>query len=164
MDYADKAINLNKNSPLWYLAKARIYILKWEKLEESEKILQKSIDIYNNFSTSYEWLWLLEQWKWNYTKSIEYFLKSIDIIPKDIILMEYEKRNNLARVNYLLSVSLSLWKNKEMSMKHLNNMLIFKDDISLSMFILEIKKDDYWVFNNLKWYKDFEKLVSILKK
>jgi hypothetical protein len=43
-----------------------------------------------------------------YSKSIEYFLQSIETIPKDAILMENERNSNLARVHYLLAVSLSL--------------------------------------------------------
>lgn len=163
LDYANKSIEYNKNSPLWYLWKARIFILKWENLNEAENIFKKSIEIYPDFSTAYEWLWILEQWRWFYNKSVTYFLKSIETIPNDIILMDNERNNNLARVNYLLSVSLALWKNKEMAIKHLNQMFILKDDISLAMFINEINKKDYWNFSYMKWYEEFEKIVSLLK-
>lgn len=161
---AEKSIELNPKSPLWYLWKSRVYILKWEKLEEAEALLKKAISLHPNFSTAYEWLGLLQQGKWIYSKSIEYFLTSIEMIPNDIILMNHEKNSNLARVNYLLSVSLALWKNKEMAIHHLQQMFIMKDDISLSMFIDEIKKEKYGVFHELKWMKGFEEIVSLLKK
>lgn len=161
---AEKSIELNPKSPLWYLWKSRVYILKWEKLEEAEALLKKAISLHPNFSTAYEWLGLLQQGKWIYSKSIEYFLTSMEMIPNDIILMNHEKNSNLARVNYLLSVSLALWKNKEMAIHHLQQMLIIKDDISLSMFISEIKKENYWVFHELKWTKEFEEIVSVFKK
>lgn len=161
---AEKSIELNPKSPLWYLWKSRVYILKWEKLEEAEALLKKAISLHPNFSTAYEWLGLLQQGKWIYSKSIEYFLTSIEMIPNDIILMNHERKSNTARVNYLLSVSLALWKNKEMALHHLQQMLIIKDDISLSMFISEIKKENYWVFHELKWTKEFEEIVSVFKK
>lgn len=161
---AQKAIEFNPKSPLGYLWKARVHILQWTQLDEAEKLLKQALILHPNFSTAYEWLGIMEQWKWMYSKSIEYFLKSLEVIPNDIILMNHEKNSNIARVNYLLSISLALWKNKEMAIHHLQQMLVFKDDVSLSMFMSEIKKENYWVFQELKWMKDFEEIVSLLKK
>lgn len=162
-EYAKKSIEYNQKSPLWYLWVARVYITQWKNLDEAEKLLKKSIKIYPNFSPAYEWLWILEQWKGMYSKSIEYFLKWIEVIPNDIILMWNERNSNLARLHYLLSVSLALWKNQEYSLKHLHEMLSLQDVYSVMLFTNEIKKENYWVFKNLEWNQEFEMMISFFK-
>lgn len=161
-NYWVESTKLNPNSPLGYLWQARVLIVKWEKIEEAESLLKKSISLYPEFSSWYERLWLIEQWKWKYSTSIDYFLKSIETIKNDIILMDNERVTNSSRVNYFLATSLALWKNQEMCIKHLHEMLDWKDTIALLMFINEVKKENYWNFKNMIWNKDFETLAKTI--
>lgn len=163
LEYAKRSVQDSPRYPLWYVGEARVYIMKWENLETAESLLKKSLALYPNLSVAYEWLGLLEQWKWVYSASITHFLKSLELIDKDIILMDNERVSNAARVHYFLAVSLALWKNKAMAVKELNEMLVRKDGMSLSLLLNEIKKPDYWYFKELKGYPDFEKIAALSK-
>jgi tetratricopeptide (TPR) repeat protein len=164
IEYAQNAIDINPKYPMWYVWVARILITIWSNFDHAEKLLNNALILYPNLSLANEWLWRLEQAKWNYKESINYFIKAIDNSFKDITLMRWEANENKSRLYYYIAISYALDWDKENTLKNLNLSFSLPNRFTLTLFKAEIEVENYWVFSSLKWNEEFISLIKWERK
>ncbi len=113
---------------------------------------------------AYEWYWILEQDKWNFDKSIEFFTKAIENTSEDITLMRWEGDTDKSRLYYLTAVSYASDGDQNKALENLEIAFDYPNLFTLSLFKSEIDKEDYGVFSILKWNEEFENLTKWKKE
>jgi len=161
--YAEKTIKENPDYPFWYLARARIFIFLWVNLAGAESDLDKSLELYENFSDAYEWKWKLAQSRNNHNKAIEYFQKSSDLLSDNITLMKSELPYLQSHLHYLTAYSYAILQNKEETLKNLKIFLEKPDILSIELFFKEIDNNQ-WVFWFLSGDVYFDELINKIPK
>ncbi len=164
IDYAQKAVDTNWKYPLGYIWVARVLIISESNLDHAERSLQEALKLNPELSLAYEWLWMLEQGKWNFDKSIEYFNKTIEMLSDDITLMRGEIDQDKSRLYYLTAVSYAFDENKEKALENLKIAFDYPNLYTLTLFKSEIEKENYGVFAILKWNEEFENLTKWKKE
>lgn len=159
IEYAKESINYNKNYPMWYLWVARWLYMKNDSslYEEINDYLDKSIDLNPNWYEAYYYKWLVEYNFWDFELAVNYMNKWLSVVDNDIILMDNQRelrKNKIRSTIMFFTVFEVLKKDKETDMNYLfNNMNkyyywdIFVDN--------ELKRNNYWLFWNVKWVDDY---------
>lgn len=93
IEYAEKSIEKNPSYPMGYFALAQAYYMQNDASNHTkmEEALKKSIELNPNGYNSYELLWLLKFDKWDLDGAIADIKKAIDVLPRDMILMDDQR-------------------------------------------------------------------------
>ena len=104
IEYAQLSIENNPNYPMWYYALAQAYYMMNDSIHKQiiEENLNKSIELNPNGYNSYELLGLLKFDNGNFDGAVTDIKKAIEVIPKDMLLMENQRSYNSTRLYMLV--------------------------------------------------------------
>ena len=161
LNYSKESLKYNYNYPLAHVWYSRALILLNEDLEDAKNHLNKALEIYENLSEAYKYLWYLELNNKNYNEAIKYFEKSVSSLEKDITLMWYEK-DNTGELYFQISFAYAFLWNKEKTLEFLKNIIDSKSQKANNLLFQELFKENNWKFELLKWNTYFDNLLSLL--
>lgn len=156
IEYAKKSVEFNPNYWLWYLAIARWYYMKNDTNYDDiiKENLNKSIELNKNWNEAYRYYALYYLDKWDIEKIKEYILKSHEVIPKDMVLMD-DQRVFFHYLNDILE--LYSW----ISIENIETIYDFYEEERLSYFILtQLKRSNHWIYNKINDKEQFNSVIS----
>lgn len=156
---AKKSIELNVNNAMWYMALARwLYMLNDSKYDnEIIENLDKSIKLNPNWSEAYRYYALYYLDKKNLIKSISYIEKSKEVIDKDVIIIDDQKKY----FKYFSDLYKSyIWS----SFNKLDDVYGFYNKIEYNNIIkIQLNRKNNWIYLSISHTDDFKNIVEYYK-
>ncbi len=165
IDYARQSIEYYPSYAMWYVTLARWLYMKNDPVynQEIEENIAKSIELNPNGSYAYELSALHEYDKGNGEKVKENLIKSIQLIDKDMILMDSERE----KVRWkLFFVALMTWYMKFAPNDQTRIIDFFEKNnwLNSGVILQQVKRNDFWIFKWAKDNKDFNEILSKYNK
>ena len=161
IEYAKKSIEEYPSYAMWYMALWRWYYMLNDKkyYKEIEKNLTKSIELNPNWYEAYSYASLDELDRDEYETSIKLLTKSIEVVNKDMILMDNIRNNVINEIKskmLIIAIIDIINKNWKINMKELwekfNKIPFWKDFIKT-----QLKRNNNWLFNKVEWINEYVK-------
>lgn len=165
IDYARQSIDYYPSYSMWYTALARgLYMKNDENLaKEIESNLDKAISLNPNWSYAYELYALYRMDQKDYTWAADYVKLAINVIPRDMILMESERESKMTSMWFdaIMIWTLRKWEdNQESLLRLIEKTWSFENQ----KILFQVKRNNYWIFEPLKDNKVFKKMIENYKQ
>ncbi len=160
--YAKKSIDAFSGYSMWYVALARWYYMynnwKYDKLIEDNLI--KAIKIYSGNYLAYYFLalHLYDLWRWKDASKL--LFQAYNVVDRDVRLMDNERKSikvYLQELNKCLLFLNYCKKNKYNDIMLIKDIFL-KNLVCKDFLLLQLKRNNYWVF---KWFKNINKFVKL---
>ncbi|MEF2175418.1 MAG: hypothetical protein V3575_03005, partial [Candidatus Absconditabacteria bacterium] len=162
--YANESISINPHYASAYLGRAMSNLYCLGEPQLIEKDLEKSISLYKDLSGGYELLGMLSYDNKNYEKALKYFEESLVKADIDNTLMGYERPAVKGKILYFISLCNLELGNNELAVKSLAESIMYGQTPGFVLFIGEIQKENYGVFEKVKDDEKFKMILEAFNK